>query len=186
MATLVITSCTSKKREEPSTAGKMYLGEQHRLLMDGVREARSHGKDVEVFIVSAGKGMVHENEVIEPYNQTFSGLPLAQLARQARALHLPEDFHHLVTQKWDHIIIALGDDYLHAVDFDENTRFGGPVSLICSGSIAKTISRPQIHVTAVNNDVAKAERCGLIGLKGKIAARLLTQTATRSNGYRRR
>ena len=102
MRILVITSCTGRKKHKPwnqlkcedfasperlsqrtaelkdfkDSAAEMYTGQQHRYLMAGLKQLReSHGQTVaDLHIISAGYGLLSEDDVIVPYNVTFQEL----------------------------------------------------------------------------------------------------------------
>ena len=95
LKTLVITSCTGEKlyhpenqlvqtdfadsellakreaelREYKTPAGKIYTGMQHLRLMEGISALRkAFGEDVvDLFIVSAGYGVISEKKEVAPY-----------------------------------------------------------------------------------------------------------------------
>jgi len=97
---LIVTSCTGEKRFKPTNqltledfkdlaliqvrsnelaefaclASQMYTGLQHLRLMEGVEILRqSFGKKaVDLVILSAGYGLIPENQIIVPYEVTFN------------------------------------------------------------------------------------------------------------------
>ena len=102
MRILVITSCTGRKKYKPAnqlqledflsverrgvrstelksfetSAAEMYTGQQHRYLMAGLEKVwEVYGSAVvDLHIISAGYGLLAEDDDIVPYNVTFSGL----------------------------------------------------------------------------------------------------------------
>ena len=58
-------------------AGAMYSGRQHLALMRGVAKIRERfgPEAVAVQIISAGYGLISEQQLIAPYNATFRGMP---------------------------------------------------------------------------------------------------------------
>jgi hypothetical protein len=62
-------------------AGQLYRGRQHIQLMKGIELLRrTFGPEVvDLFILSAGFGLVPEHQPLPPYNATFSGLPPASI-----------------------------------------------------------------------------------------------------------
>ena len=101
MKVLVITSCTGRKKHKPPNqlnyedfaspkclhrrtaelkdfkvpAAEMYTGQQHQHLMAGLEEVRKvYGSAVvDLHIISAGYGLLAEDDIIVPYNVTFQG-----------------------------------------------------------------------------------------------------------------
>src|SRR6266478_3156377 len=61
-------------------AGNLYTGDHHRYLMEGVRLLRkSWGLEaVQLRIISAGYGLVEENQELLPYDFTFDDIPAAE------------------------------------------------------------------------------------------------------------
>ncbi len=99
---LIVTSCTGKKRFKPTNqltiedfkddqklsdgskilsgfacpAGQMYTGLQHLRVIESTSILRSclGEKAVDLKILSAGYGLISENELIVPYSVTFSSM----------------------------------------------------------------------------------------------------------------
>ncbi len=63
-------------------AWKLYRGQQHLQLMQGVELLRrTFGRSVvDVKIISAGFGLVSEDQPLPPYNATFANLSAAKIA----------------------------------------------------------------------------------------------------------
>jgi hypothetical protein len=206
MKILVITSCTGEKavasldeltradfelgaphiaqREQALAndllpAGEMYTGQQHLRLMQGVRASRANTElTIEVAILSAGYGLVDEARDIMPYEVTFAGLPKRELVSWANKLDVPQQIRRKLAEPYDLSIILLGDNYLAACQLDDQVALGGPTVLFCGSVAAKRLPTiPQLRVITLNNKEAKEFRCGIIGLKGELAGRLLRQLA---------
>ena len=92
---------------------------------------------------------------------------------------MPEDFRKLVAQGYDFGLILLGDNYLKACALDASVKFGGPTLLLCGTGMAKKLPRlANVRVVTLSNPEAKRFSCGLVGLKGEIAKRLLEKLAS--------
>src|SRR5579884_2413983 len=73
-------------------AGKLYRGRQHLQLMQGVkvlRQAFGHAV-VDVKIISAGFGLVDEDQPLPPYNATFAGQSSSTIQTIAQRLGIPQ------------------------------------------------------------------------------------------------
>jgi hypothetical protein len=200
---LIITSCTGEKVVEHSDqltledfqagakhiarrekelkdlcrpAGEIYTGEQHVRLMRGVEAFRAGKKKdpVKLHVLSAGYGVIPESRVVAPYETTFATMKSKELRDWADSLKVSDDFRKTVTDKYDLGLILLGDNYLQACNLDATVKFCGPTLLLCGTGMAKKLpSLKNVRVVPVSNPEAKRFSCGLVGLKGDLAARLL-------------
>src|SRR6266403_6051268 len=202
---LIITSCTGEKvvsdpkrltlkdfrrgrdhiraretllREKLTRADEIYSGMQHVRLMRGVSDARKADVDVELQILSAGYGLIPANRKIAPYEATFQGMPKSELLKWGDALKIPKAFRKAVTTPCDLCLVLLGDDYLAACALDDTVRFGGPTLLLCGRNMLKKLPKlGNLHAIGLTNAEAKRFSCGLVGLKGELASRILTKVA---------
>ena len=127
MKILVISSCTSKKLNHNAPAAKMYTGQQHMLLMDGVNQVRTrYGQSsLDVAIISAEYGLLNENDVIAPYNVTFQGMKKTEILERSRRLQLRERVAALIA-RYDVVFFLLGEKYVQALQLPlEESRPGG-------------------------------------------------------------
>jgi hypothetical protein len=164
------------------TAGEIYSGEQHIRLMRGVfamRSALDAGPPpIELHVLSAGYGLIPEDRVVAPYEITFATMKSKELRDWADSLQVPEDFRKTVAKPYDFGLILLGDNYLTACALDSSVKFGGPTLLFCGTGMAKKLTTlANVRVVPVSNPEAKRFSCGLIGLKGELAARVLKGVA---------
>ena len=142
MKILVITSCTSWKKHKPTnqlqledflsverftarsaelksfetSAAEMYTGQQHRHLMEGLRAFRQVHESivVDLHIISAGYGLLAEDDVIVPYNVTFSGLNKSDLEASNNRLQLHERVEALI-KGYELVFFLLGEKYVRAL-----------------------------------------------------------------------
>ena len=206
MRVLVISSCTGEKAVETDQqlvwddfksgrahvatrekelgdfcrkAGEMYTGEQHVRLMRGIEALRSKkALQVDLHILSAGYGLIPERQVIAPYEVTFATMKAKEIDAWSKVLNIPEDFRKLVAKPYDLGLILLGDNYLRACQLDDSVNFGGPTILFCGTGMAKKLPKlANVRVVSISNPEAKRFSCGLVGLKGELAARLLSGAA---------
>jgi hypothetical protein len=166
-------------------AGEIYSGEQHVRLMRGLQVVRSlngSSPSTDLHILSAGYGLIPEGRVVAPYETTFATMKTKQLRDWADSLNVPEDFRKTVAQPYDFGLILLGDNYLAACALDASVKFGGPTLLFCGTGMAKKLPPLQnVRVVAISNPEARRFSCGLVGLKGELAARLLGEVAKDSS-----
>lgn len=180
MRITIVSSCTAKKATTGGKATDVYLGDQHVRIKRAVELARAEGHEIAWHIVSAGLGLIDAEQRIEPYDVTFAGLGKAKIAAAAKDLSIPEDFAALVAKKADLIIVALGDDYLQAAGWHSELTLGGFTKLYCSSSMAQRQDHPRNCArVGVDNALARKERCGIIGLKGKLVANYMSTLEAR-------
>ncbi|MFC1837201.1 tRNA-guanine transglycosylase DpdA [Thermodesulfobacteriota bacterium] len=175
----------SKKEQELSEhmmpAGQLYTGMQHTRLMDGITEFRKKVKsaEVELWILSAGYGLIPEEKVIAPYEVTFQGMKVKELRQWADSLDIPSKIRTVLAQSFDLGVILLGDDYLRTCDLDTEVKLGGPAIAFCGAKSKKTYTTIEgIKPVLLKNADAKRFSCGLVGLKGEITTRLLNKIVT--------
>ncbi len=170
----------SELRDYQLPAGEMYTGLQHRYLMNGVRAVRK-GKpefDIDVAIISAGYGIVTEDDIIAPYERGFNGKPKTEIRELSDRLDIPKESRRFLAQPADLILILLGGKYLHAVDFDETVVFGGDTLLFCSQSAVKSLPDwEEVKKVPVTQETARRFSEALVRLKGILAKRLLLKIA---------
>ena len=160
-------------------AEDLYSGEQHVRLMKGIHQLKSSTpKDLEIdfWILSAGYGLIEASKMITPYECTFQGMKAKVLKELSESRQIPSDFRNIVSQPYDFALILLGDAYLKACAIDETVNFGGPTLMFCGTQTAKKMpSLDKLKVVAISNPEAKRFSCGLVGLKGELAARILSK-----------
>jgi hypothetical protein len=172
----VLTSCTGLKHQGDIAvaAESLYTGQQHVRLMRGVRALREAGTTVDVWIVSAGHGVVHGSEPLAPYNRTFQGRPTTERRDMASDLNIPADVRTVLGQATELAIVTLSEEYLDACGLASDITVGGPLLLLCSTSASLRV--PGIFngvVIPLRTAHTRDFHCGYVGLKGEVAGRLL-------------
>ena len=194
---LVVTSCTGEKRFKPKNqltiedfkdreilkeksqllsqyscpAGEMYKGLQHRRVMEGVNILRSClGKEsVDVKIISAGYGIISEEEMIVPYSVTFNDMKSDEISSWADFLKIHENFQQVIIG-YDLIFVLLGDKYLRALKLPVETQANKTLIFLTAKSSIKHIklSNFKSHLWTLDNADASRFSCALVGLKGHL------------------
>lgn len=175
---VVVTSCTSRKRTlrpgEDVAAEDLYTGEQHRRLMEGVRAARVGGVTVDLRIVSAGYGLVRSDERLVEYDRSFARMRSAEIDQASEDLAVSRDVTDLLGKPYDLALVLLGSDYLRATRFFEVESLGGATLVLCGHAEAVRLgATPQVHAIVAGKSEARSYSCGLVGLKGEMARRIL-------------
>ena len=158
-------------------AEDLYSGQQHIRLMRGVAAFRSNKKNsptLDLMVLSAGYGLVNAKTPLAPYEATFQGMRALHLRKWADTLEIPAAIRKALKAPYDLALILLGDNYLSACNFDDHVSLGGPTLLLCGTRMAtKLPDLGALHVVPLSNREAKRFSCGLVALKGELAARVL-------------
>lgn len=165
----------------------MYEGRQHTLLVKGLEEVEStDGNKIDFRIVSAGYGFITAEQMIAPYDVTFSTMSKEEMLVWGAQLRLTAKLRGRLRQKnYDLAIVALGDPYLTAASFDEIFKTSGPVIVFCSRAWWKKLfakpahkhRRKRMKIIPLANEEAKRFREGLTSLKGELASRIVRHLA---------
>ena len=188
MKVLVISSCTSKKLNHNAPAAKMYTGQQHTLLMDGVNQVRTrYGQSsLDVAIISAEYGLLNENDVIAPYNVTFQGMKKAEILEKSRRLQLRERVAALIA-RYDVVFFLLGKEYVQALQLPlEESRPGGLSYRGNASGPGESKSRPGglSYRGGASGPGGNASRPGGLSYRGGVPESV-TQIFLLGAGYRR-
>jgi cytoplasmic iron level regulating protein YaaA (DUF328/UPF0246 family) len=102
---VVLISCVAKKKDSRSPAKDMYVSP---LFKGAYQYARKLGAD-RIFILSAKYGLLEENDMIEPYNETLNDKPVSEVKEwAARVLAALSKKTNLQT---DEFIFLAGERY---------------------------------------------------------------------------
>ncbi len=194
---LVITSCTDSKIHRPDDAltqedfmdfkrlaekekklhkyrlpaGKMYTGAQHLRLNEGVLALRQkYGSDiVDVYIVSAGYGLISENYSVLPYEITFNTMKKGELLQWAQFLEINKKMEELLPH-YDLVFFLLGEKYIQAIQLPfTQVNDKQRLVFICSNSSKRLIPQdPSYYTVLLGPEDAKEFHYGLFGLKGQL------------------
>jgi hypothetical protein len=178
----VITTCTSRKAVGVvMLAERLYLGEQHRRLMDGVDQLRRQ-RPVEVWIISARAGVVAGHDLVGAYDESFRGLGRDDVRRRADALGIPQKLRVLASESQGLTLLLAGNEYFDAARLDEPMAWAAPaIALVSPRSAARLPRHPRLRAVAVGQAEAKRFSLPLTLLKGEIAKRLLLSLASSTN-----
>lgn len=175
----------ARRKLDLNWAENTYAGQQHVRLMravDRLRTRRAMGEKAieppDLWILSAGYGLVHsrdEDELIAAvYEATFQGMTKAQVRDWSRELAVPTQTREVLATPTDLALVLLGDSYWDAIDVEEDVVLGGPAFFFCGSVKARTLKPPpEAKLVVLTRQTAKRFSCGLVGLKGELAARLL-------------
>jgi hypothetical protein len=157
-------------------AEDLYTGQQHLRLLRGLQPARTHlGESaIDLWILSAGYGLIPGNQQIAPYECTFQGMNKTALRTWAQHLQVPTAMRQLLATPYDLALLLLGDSYMAACALDKSVQLGGPTLAFSGSTMAKQLPPlANLRTVVLTNQEAKRFRCGLVALKGDLVARLL-------------
>ena len=181
--TLVITSCTGEKLYHPENqlvqsdfsdpetlrkreeelkeysveAGRIYTGMQHQRLMEGVQLLRNtFGDDVlDVYVVSAGYGLISEHKKVVPYEVTFNNMNGTEINEWSRQIGIHRDLNTLVPA-YDLVLFLLGDKYLKAVNLPlEAASPDQKLLFFASGTSRKSSARATVAARKTSERTAQ-------------------------------
>jgi hypothetical protein len=115
----VVTNCTGKKLGVAAPARLLYRGPSVQRVAKAVDEVRAHGVPVSLYIISAKYGLVHEDQVLEPYDETLGGLPPEEIKRWARRVGVVEGVERMARSST--VILVASKPYYTAVETSTNT-----------------------------------------------------------------
>ncbi|MFC7095685.1 queuine tRNA-ribosyltransferase tRNA-guanine transglycosylase [Halobaculum marinum] len=101
-------------------ARDLYTGRQQANVRDAVRRLRSNGHDVDRYFISAGFGLVGENDYLPPYEVTFSSMNVSEIRDRSGKLYIQEDLQKVLDESdYDVVFFTLSKDYYTSIDVDK-------------------------------------------------------------------
>ncbi|OLS32743.1 MAG: hypothetical protein HeimAB125_05940 [Candidatus Heimdallarchaeota archaeon AB_125] len=107
-------SAKKEYKQSSTKAGYLYTGEQAKFVRKSVDVLR-HFCLVDYKILSAGFGLVDEQESLPPYDCSFTNKTKKEIVDMAERLSIHNEIKHIAKKKYDLVYLALGKDYLTAV-----------------------------------------------------------------------
>ena len=146
----------------------MYTGQQHQHLVAGLEEVRKvYGSAVvDLHIISAGYGLLAEDDIIVPYNVTFQNLKTKQLLARSNRFQLHERVETLISG-YDLVFFLLGKEYVQALQLPlEVPDTVTQIFLLGTGYKKLIPDSPNVHFVPAGS--ALARELGVMGvtLKG--------------------
>jgi hypothetical protein len=149
-------------------ASDLYTGRQQEYIDEAVRLLRGQGVSVDRYYVSAGFGVVAEEEPLPPYEVTFSGMKAATVRNRSARLSIPSDIERILTDSsYDIVFLAMGKRYYRSIDVDEAVRKITPdrIGVVFNRELVDRQYDNIVSVPARTED-AKRHNTIVIGLKG--------------------
>ncbi len=128
--TLVLTSCTKRKRREPGRAKEVYIGPVKHLF------SIAEKLEASCFVFSAKHGLISCDDYIEPYDTYLGELNDRQLTD---LLNRVRERCHLVKGPWDLAIIHFSKTYAKLFPCEIKTKraivIGAPIERLNSNEV---------------------------------------------------
>lgn len=162
-------------------AVRLYRGRQHRQLMQGVEVLRqTFGHTVvDVKIISAGFGLVSEEQLLPPYNATFADLSSSKILTLSQRLRIPQKINELMSHSYDCAFFLLGDRYLLSIGLPFAHIPNFPCLFLAGPSSHKRVPRRSPYsFVRVGQDDSIAFSYNLVGLKGQLFKLFVDQIVT--------
>ncbi|ELY95132.1 queuine tRNA-ribosyltransferase tRNA-guanine transglycosylase [Natrialba hulunbeirensis JCM 10989] len=101
-------------------ARDLYTGRQQQYVQEAVRRLRSNGHNVERYFISAGFGLITENDLLPPYEVTFSSMGVNEIRERSSKLQIQQDLRRVLDESdYDVVFFTLGKDYYTSIDIDK-------------------------------------------------------------------
>ena len=146
----------------------LYTGRQQEQITSAVRRLRSDGHSVQRYFISAGFGLIAENELLPPYEVTFSNMTVQQIRDRSKMLNIKHDVSKILTQsEYDVVFFSLGKDYYNSINIDQMVQRVQPdqIGVVFNRDIVNDQYDNIVSVPARTDD-AKRHGTIVVGLKG--------------------
>jgi hypothetical protein len=105
---------------ESYPAGDLYQGRQQQRITEAEKLLEDAGDDVDRVFISAGFGVVDEEDELPLYDVTFSDMGSDEVAERADRLGIQGDLHDLIVGgNYDVVFFALGNEYYRSANLTE-------------------------------------------------------------------
>lgn len=151
------------------SAVKMYTGLQHLRLVEGINILRNTfgEKAIDLAIISAGYGLIKEDDIIVPYEVTFNNMKVREINAHAHFLEIHDQFEKLVAN-YDLIFVLLGEKYLRSLQLPIKTYNEQIFFFLASQESLNYVQglKAKSYLLPLSNLEAKKYHYCLVGLKG--------------------
>lgn len=101
-------------------AKDLYTGKQQQRITEAVRTLRQKNNEVERVFISAGFGLIGDEQRLPPYEATFNTMSTSEIAERTERFRLTERITELIDDgSYDIVFLALGSKYYDALDLEE-------------------------------------------------------------------
>jgi hypothetical protein len=148
-------------------ARNLYEGRQQKFISNAVDSLRESKDEVDRIFISAGFGVIDENDLLPPYDMTFAGLSKDEINERSAELGIQESLSDILSSNtYDIIFFALGSDYLLSLDMEELTSKISDETMIVTFNNSEAEGKNQVSIPARTED-AKEQGTIVVALKGR-------------------
>lgn len=151
-------------------ARDLYAGRQQELISQAAERLRNAGNTVDRVFISAGFGVVDEDELVPAYDVTFSGRPEAEVIERSQLLDIQSSIEELITviEGYDIVFFALGQDYYICLDLPELLSvLDDSTYIVLFNQHLNAAYSDQIISISARNEEARENGATVIALKGQ-------------------
>lgn len=157
-------------------AGRFYTGLPQRRLGAGVGLARRAGVAVDLWVLSAGYGLIPESLPVVPYDCSFNGMSAQDLRAWSTHLALPDTVPMFLEAPADLRLVLLTDPYLQACQLIRDAPLGAPTVFVVSRRHAHRLPAGAIPWILERADVGRF-RTPAVALRQEVGAWTLAMLA---------
>lgn len=167
-------------------ARKLYAGRQQRYIDEAIDSLRANDNTIDRYFISAGFGLVDEDEELPPYDVTFAEMTADEIEARATSLKITERTTDvLISNSYDIVFFTLGGDYYRALDVDEVlSNLPGDTLGVTFNQEELTNQYNNVISVPARTEQAKEQGAIVVALKGiylkNVAAHLATGTELKS------
>jgi hypothetical protein len=148
-------------------ARNLYEGRQQKFISDAVDSLREGKDEVDRIFISAGFGVIDENDLLPPYDTTFADLSKDEINERSAELGIQEDLSEVLSSNtYDIIFFALGSDYLLSLDMEDITSKVSDDTMVVTFNNSEVEGENQVSIPARTED-AKEQGTIVVALKGR-------------------
>lgn len=149
-------------------ACNLYAGRQQSYITEAVDKLRGAGDTVDRYFISAGFGLVAEDDLLPPYNVTFADYTPEEIERRASKLDIESDIVDLLSGDYDLVFFTLGSDYYRSMNLSailEATP--SDTWIVCFNCQSHTEGFANAMSIPARTEQAKEHGTIVVALKGK-------------------
>jgi hypothetical protein len=149
-------------------AHDLYTGRQQEYVKQALRRLTADGHNVTRYFISAGFGLVSENETLPPYEVTFNSMKVNEIRERSTHLNIQADVKQVLSESdYGLVFFVLGSDYYTSIDIDQMVQEIPPdrIGVVFNREIVDEQFDNIVSVPARTED-AKEHGTIVVGLKG--------------------
>ena len=151
-------------------ARKLYTGRQQQYISAAVERLRSAGDHVDRVFISAGFGVVDENEQLPPYDVSLTGRSEEAVRARAQNLSIETDLENRLATAppYDLVFFALGRDYYSTFDLNAVVTVIPDDTMVVLFNHPDTAKQyPNVVSVPARTEQAKEQGTITVALKGR-------------------